>query len=334
MPLQASLIEEKIAAAFQEERLAHAFLLAGADLDALEELALRMASQLLGVKASLAGQHPDLHWLKPESKSRRILIQQVRELEHEVRLKPLAAPCKIAVIVAADRMCVGSAEAAQAFLKTLEEPPEGTFFFLLTDQPEQVTLTIRSRCLFLPVKAPARKPSDALCRLGARWMELSPKQPIDRAYRRAQLLTSYWQVMREEIEAEVKRMGRGKDARPGVDGSAGGDGGVIPGGQAGMGARARALLEDEKIEAAWMESKLILARDESLAYLANLFLEKSRSGGEASLGGGGLCVERASPLPGVERAIHAIDELRSALSYNIDLPLAVERCCLKIEGIV
>lgn len=294
MPLKASWVEEKIAHAFKEERLAHAFILAGSDLDALENLVLKIASQLLDVKVDAVAHHPDLHWLKPESKSRRILIHQMRELEHDVRLKPLSAPCKIAVIVAADRMCVGSAEAAQAFLKTLEEPPEDTYFFLLTTEPEQITPTICSRCLFLPVTLPEKSPSEALRTLGRQWMEFPSHPPIDRVYRRAQLLTSYWQAERERIEAEAKKASQATDP---------------------------AFEPDEKVEAALLESRFILARSESLKYLATLFLEESRKARE----------EGKQPLPSVDRAIQALDELSHALSVTMDASLAVERFCLQLS---
>jgi DNA polymerase-3 subunit delta' len=93
-----------------------------------------------------ADNHPDVQWLRPESKLRVITIDQTRELMQTVHLKPLDAEHKVAVIVAADRM---NPQAANAFLKTLEEPPEKSLLLLLSTEPERVMKTILSRCLRL-----------------------------------------------------------------------------------------------------------------------------------------------------------------------------------------
>jgi DNA polymerase III subunit delta' len=90
--------------------------------------------------------HPDIQWVRPESKSRIITIDQVRVLLQEIHLKPLEAGFKVGVLVAADRL---NDQAANAFLKTLEEPPPNSLFVLLTAHPEKVMETILSRCLRL-----------------------------------------------------------------------------------------------------------------------------------------------------------------------------------------
>ena len=68
----------------------------------------------------------------PESKSRIVSVDQMRELMREIQLKPNEAEYKVAVIVAADRL---NPQAANAFLKTLEEPPPETVLILLTTEP-------------------------------------------------------------------------------------------------------------------------------------------------------------------------------------------------------
>ena len=67
--------------------------------------------------------HPDMHMVQPESKSRRIVIDQIRDLEHAIQRKPLLGSSKVAIVHDADRM---QQQAANAFLKTLEEPPPGS----------------------------------------------------------------------------------------------------------------------------------------------------------------------------------------------------------------
>src|SRR5204863_2372303 len=79
-------------------------------------------------------------------KSRVITIEQIRDLMQEINLKPTEAEYTVAVIVAADRL---HEKAANAFLKTLEEPPAKSILILLTTEPQRILETILSRCLRL-----------------------------------------------------------------------------------------------------------------------------------------------------------------------------------------
>lgn len=149
----------------QRGRLGHAYLFTGQQLDELEALAGALAKTLncrkpvesggvaidccdecLNCKKVDGGNHADVHWVRPESKSRVIVIEQMRELMQEIYLKPTEAEYKVAVIVAADRLNVN---AANAFLKTLEEPPAKSVLILLTIEPQRLLETILSRCLRL-----------------------------------------------------------------------------------------------------------------------------------------------------------------------------------------
>jgi DNA polymerase III subunit delta' len=146
-------------------RLAHAYLFTGGDLTTLEEMARTLAKTVNCVqpaRSSAAGEaldccdrcascrrieeakHPDVHWVRPESKSRVITIDQMRELMRTIQLKPSEAACKIGVIVAADRLNI---QAANAFLKTLEEPPPRSILILISTEPQRLLETIISRCL-------------------------------------------------------------------------------------------------------------------------------------------------------------------------------------------
>jgi DNA polymerase-3 subunit delta' len=99
--------------------------------------------------------HADVHWLRPESKLRVITIDQVRELMREINLKPTEAEYKVAVIVAADRLNV---QAANAFLKTLEEPPPRSVLVLLSTTPQRLLETVLSRCLRLDFAGEGSRP--------------------------------------------------------------------------------------------------------------------------------------------------------------------------------
>lgn len=87
--------------------------------------------------------HPDLQWIEPQKKSRIISADQIRTLQQQIYKTAFIAEWKICVIVGADRM---QKSAGNILLKTLEEPPENSIFFLLTDSPQFLLSTIRSRC--------------------------------------------------------------------------------------------------------------------------------------------------------------------------------------------
>src|SRR5579862_9125087 len=144
-------------------RLGHAYLFTGHRLEELERLARTLAKTLNCQKPVKTGgvatdscdecpscrkidneTHVDIHWARPESKSRVVTVEQTRELMREIQLKPTEAEYKVAIIAAADRLNV---QAANAFLKTLEEPPAKSVLILLSTEPSRILETILSRCL-------------------------------------------------------------------------------------------------------------------------------------------------------------------------------------------
>jgi DNA polymerase-3 subunit delta' len=152
-------------------RLGHAYLLTGSRLDLLEAWARALAKTILCANRPLVPAigaplpdgcdacdhcrrierevHADVQWLRPESKLRVITIQQIRDLLQSIVLKPGTASHKVAVLVAADRLNVQS---ANAFLKTLEEPPGEAVLILLSTDPDRLLPTILSRCLRVNVE--------------------------------------------------------------------------------------------------------------------------------------------------------------------------------------
>jgi len=158
----------------ERARLAHAYLFIGDELENLESLARALAKTLnceqpvlaQGVAVDSCDQclscrkidhenHPDVHWIRPESKSRVITTEKLRSLMGEMQLKPGEAQYKVAVVVAADRLRI---EAANAFLKTLEEPPANSVLILLTTEPQRILETILSRCLRLNFSGDGPRP--------------------------------------------------------------------------------------------------------------------------------------------------------------------------------
>jgi DNA polymerase III subunit delta' len=153
MPFLATEAAEYLVRAHQLGRLAHAFLITGPDGSGKLALAERFYCAIN--KVHNAVRDPDFHLIQPESKSRRILVEQIRGLEEELRLRSTTGQLKFGVIAEADRMMPQS---ANAFLKTLEEPPNGSLLLLLTSLPEALLETIRSRCVVLTLRSPNVRP--------------------------------------------------------------------------------------------------------------------------------------------------------------------------------
>jgi len=142
--------------ALERGRLAHAILVYGDHPPALESACLDLAGQLLNTKD--AAHHPDFFALRPGGKARLIKVDALRELLRKIQLTASAGARKVAVVYEADRMFAAT---ANAFLKTLEEPPAGTTLFLLTTHPNKLLPTIRSRCFNLRLPAASAPLTDA-----------------------------------------------------------------------------------------------------------------------------------------------------------------------------
>ncbi len=144
--------------AHAKDRLAHAYLISGPIGSGKRRLAGQLAGLVVG-DASAPLQNPDVHTIEPESKSRRILTEQIRELEHALQMRSFFGGRKVGIVFDADRL---QANAANAFLKTLEEPPGHSHLLLVSAQPDQLLDTIASRCLEVPLRATAPRELSAL----------------------------------------------------------------------------------------------------------------------------------------------------------------------------
>jgi len=161
-------------AALAQRRLAPAYLFAGPDGVGRRLAALRFLEGVLaGVDGSprvrrrlMEGNHPDLLWLEPTYSDKGQLIaasqaeaagisrrtppqlrlEQIREVSRFLARRPVQAPGCLVVLEGAEAMAEA---AANALLKTLEEPGDG-LLVLITAAPEQLLGTIRSRCQLIP----------------------------------------------------------------------------------------------------------------------------------------------------------------------------------------
>src|SRR5512141_2954901 len=148
-----------LSAALASRRMHQAYLLVGAEEGAARELATAFAGSLVcqtptGTDACGAcaacrklagGNHPDVVYLLPNEKGF-IGVEQVRELSDRLSFKAVESAWKVVIIGGAD---VARAEAQNALLKTLEEPPGATCFLLTATRLRALLPTVRSRCVTL-----------------------------------------------------------------------------------------------------------------------------------------------------------------------------------------
>jgi DNA polymerase-3 subunit delta' len=109
--------------------------------------------------------HPDVRTVLPDAGKRGVSIEQVRQLEHDAVLRPYEAARKVFILSGADTM---PEPAANALLKTLEEPPGDTVLVLTATDIAQVLPTVASRCQEVPLRpVPAEEIAAALRDRGA-----------------------------------------------------------------------------------------------------------------------------------------------------------------------
>jgi DNA polymerase-3 subunit delta' len=133
-------------------KLSHAYLFYGIDGSGMKETAIALVEALFCNGTDGCGEcpscrkiaslsHPDLHLVEPDGAF--IKIDQIRELQKGLSYRPFEAPKKACIIENAERM---NPSAANAFLKTLEEPPGEAILILTTTHVDAVLPTILSRC--------------------------------------------------------------------------------------------------------------------------------------------------------------------------------------------
>lgn len=149
-------LRENVQRLIREGRLAHAYILRGNP----KGNGLAFANELICDLFSLTTEepeervterienriHPDVVWVEPSSAMRQIRVKDLEPVMQCINTKSFEGGWKVTVFVHADRF---NEQTANKFLKTLEEPPDKTLILMLTDAPEQILATIRSRCQFL-----------------------------------------------------------------------------------------------------------------------------------------------------------------------------------------
>ena len=190
--------------AYEQNRLAHAYLISGSTGSGKRQLAADLAHMVNGVDLEkvFTPNARGIFVAEPESKSRRIVIEQIRELEHALQMRSNGGR-KVAIISEADRL---QPQAANAFLKTLEEPPKDSLLLLLTALPEVLPDTILSRCITIPLapngEAHSRKEEETLVRI-LQQASRHTSWSVSFAYRLAQEFQQLLRSIREEVKSET-----------------------------------------------------------------------------------------------------------------------------------
>ncbi len=327
---------ELIESAYRRGRLAHAFLISGPPGSGKERLAARIIKLVAGgglaAGMDLFGQPvvedvPPLDelegsWvriLRPRMKTRKISVDSIRGIEKPLHSSAPAGVTKVGVIVDADRM---GADGSNAFLKTLEEPPEGTLLLLLTSCPERLLPTVLSRCVKLPLAGKVDLFSEGGKDLVAamdRFVEIgfgSARGALTLKAAFSRVLEGRAEAIREAADAAIKE---DTDAyKHAIEGDW--------------------LARREDFHKASAEAEYLGVRarlfDVLLAWMADVLRVKA--------GGGGLDFPESSPvtgavagkesLSGLMLRMDALEKLRRQLETNVQEQLALEVGFLKAFG--
>ncbi len=149
------------------DRVAHSILITGVEGIGKVHFAEHLISSLhcteVGVDSEpclnchncrllIAGNHPDHSIVQPENNSAIIKIDQIRELKEKQALTSNISKWKTVLVLGADKMNIN---ANNSLLKLLEEPQDNTVIVLVSSHPEQLPITIRSRCQQINLTPPA-----------------------------------------------------------------------------------------------------------------------------------------------------------------------------------
>jgi DNA polymerase-3 subunit delta' len=312
---------EYLTRAHEQNRLAHAYLISGSQGSGKRTLAARLAGLVNKTKPEdvFSPRARDIFLAEPESKSRRIVIEQVRELEHALQMRAAEGGRKVAIISEADRL---QPQAANAFLKTLEEPPDHSLLLLLSALPEVLPDTIISRCvpISLATVEPAVAAEEGELVALLRTIAREPAWGLQEAYRLAQGLQRLLSKIREEIketnaEAEKLEETRYKNTTDG-----------------------RWLAEREDYYKALTESQYLRRRARLLETILAWWIDilRARSGisdfNLPELARETRAVAERFSNAEVLGRIRRFEELRDHLGRNIQETLAIEVAFLRIFG--
>lgn len=200
---------DQISVLIEEERLAHGYVIQGDPLSDGKTFAVEILCRLFEKTSGRKGGaerhrietriHPDVFWVEPASKLRKIVKRDMDAAMKRISEKSFEGGWKAVVFLGAERM---NPETGNQLLKTLEEPPSQTLLLLVSDVPEQLMVTIRSRCqLLIAPRHPSAPPvwTEALLEI---LREGPPRSLLDRLTRAAKFRCFMEEAAKAQIEAE------------------------------------------------------------------------------------------------------------------------------------
>lgn len=316
--------------------MAHAYLISGAPGSGKEHLAARLV-QLVGGGSGSGGMDlfgepvvevtPPLDelesgWVRivrPRMKSRRIGVEEIRNLEQTLHLAAPGGACKVGVITEADRM---SDQAANAFLKTLEEPPQNTLLLLLTANPQRLLPTILSRCVRIPLSGGRALLAEGGAELVAALNHAATRgfgTPVGALHLKA-VFTGFLARVREAAEESAKAAEKEESAayKDGTDG---------------VWLKDREAFHKAAAEAEYLDARNRLF-DVLMAWMADLLRVRVNSAGLDFPDSAPVLraiAEKETEIRLLQR-MEALDSLRRTLETNAFEPLAIEVGFLKAFG--
>jgi DNA polymerase III subunit delta' len=152
-----SVLTKRLRSALEQDKVAHAVIIAGPAGSGKLTLASIYARALMcqatrgkpcnvctSCKKALGGNHADLHIVKPEEDGKSLGVDEARSLQRLIDVKPYEGGRAVVIVRNAHDMTVA---AQNALLKTLEEPPEHVVLILLAESLSPLLPTILSRCV-------------------------------------------------------------------------------------------------------------------------------------------------------------------------------------------
>ncbi|MFN5868146.1 MAG: hypothetical protein ACK46A_02330 [Akkermansiaceae bacterium] len=327
---------ELIKSAHERQRLAHAFLITGALGSGKEQLASRLITLVNGSSdnggVDLFGEPTEekilpldeqengwIRILRPRSKSRQISIDDIRDLEHTLQLAAPSGQTKVGVIVDADRM---NEKAENAFLKTLEEPPDRTLLMLLTTKSQRLLPTILSRCVQVNLLGGRSLDLDGGEELVAALNQVAKKgfgKPVAALHLKA-VFSDFLAAKKSEVEVAANAAAKEESAayKDATDGTW---------------LKAREDFHDAAAQADYLEARGRYL-DVILAWLGDIIRIKNNAGGLDFPESASLLktIADSESVLKITQRLESLESLRQTLETNASEPLALEVGFLKTFG--
>ena len=305
--------------AFETGHTTHAYLIAGGAPDEGADIAMRFAAGILAgddddvYEQLLYGSHPDLHVFYPAGAGS-YLVEQIRELTRDAGLAPIRAQGKAYIVKDAQRL---SGAPANAFLKTLEEPPANITCILLATSEAAVLETVKSRCEVLALNTASIRQKDdtrvfemldSLARgCSTRDLLAASKRLVDISVEQAEMLSDEDVDTEAYLEKYDDYLSQGAKKQ------------IEQRGKRETSARERAsLLGTLGLTRAWLRDCLI-AREGA----AQLISYDTHARQTSAVG-------RSTPTANLLSALDAVQTAASRISYNVTPQLAIEAMFLEI----